>query len=156
MQEQANYFENFATKCKEPSAKGVVQFMADFDAKCDFFTQLNIDCLLEIMFLATLSTHRGKQISSKLCEASIQLAEALNRGENVKVALDGSELSLDPTPKAVTAIFTSFISQRIGEKLGFKRSLIVNYDDLTFEGKKYSSKIDSRTPYTTVEYKLLG
>lgn len=155
-EEEANYFENFAAKCKEPAAKGVVQFMADFDNKCDIFKLLNIDGLLEIMFLATLPNHRNKQISSKLCEASILLAEKLYRGENVKVPLDGGDLSLEPVPKAVSAIFTSYISQRIGEKLGFTRALIVSYDDVTFEGRKFSSKIDSKTPYVTVEYKGIG
>lgn len=129
--------------------------MADFDSRCDLFSLLQIDCLVEIMFLATLPNHRGKQISSKLCEASILLAQTLYGGENVKVPLDGGVLSLEPVPKAVSAIFTSFISQRIGKKLGFTRGLVVSYDDIEFEGRKYSSKIDSRTPFTTVEYKRL-
>lgn len=129
--------------------------MADFDNKCDIFSLLNIDSLLEIMFLATLPIHRQKQISSKLCEASLLLAKKLYCGENVKVPLDGSDLSLEPVPKAVSAIFTSFISQRIGEKLGFTRALVVSYDDVTYEGKKYSDRIDSETPYLTVEYKRI-
>lgn len=128
----------------------------DFDNRCDLFTLLDVDCLFEIMFMATLPSHRGKQISSKLCEASILLAETLNRGENVKVSLDGGSLSLEPVPKVIWAIFTSFISQRIGEKLGFMRELIVSYDELMFEGQKYSSKIDSKTPSCTIEYKRLN
>lgn len=129
--------------------------MADIDARCDLFTLLNVDCILEIMFLATHPNFRGKQISTKLCEASIELTDTLRKGTNVKVALNGGELPLEPVPKAVSAIFTSFITQRIGEKLGFLRGILVSYDELEFQGRKYSSKIDRRTPFTTVEYKRL-
>lgn len=129
--------------------------MAELDSKCDLFTLLNVDCIFEIMFLATHPIYRGRQISTKLCEASIQLAQRLNCGENVKVSLDGSDLKLEPTPKAVSAIFTSFITQRIGEKLKFSTALVVNYNDISFEGETYSSKIDAKSRYTTVEYKLL-
>lgn len=130
--------------------------MVDFDKRCNLFKILNVDCLLEILFLSTLPAHRGKKISSKLCEASLMLAEALYRGENVKVSVDGGDLSLEPVPKAVWSIFTSFITQRLGEKFGFKREVVVSYDDLSYEGEKYSSKIDAKTPYATIEYKRLG
>lgn len=155
VKEYENYFHNYYAKCKEPSTKAVLEFMMDFDGRCDLFSALNVDCLLEIMFLATLPSHRGKKISLKLCEASLLLAEALCGGDNVKVPLDDEILSLEPAPKVVWAIFTSFISQRIGEKLGFTRELAVSYDDLTYDGEKYSSKIDSKTPNVTIEYKRI-
>lgn len=129
--------------------------MIDADAHCDLFKHLNIDCLVELMFLAVLPSHKNRGIGFSLCEASVNLVKSLNNGENVKVSLDGSALPLEPRPKAVSAIFTSFISQKIGKKLGFTKASEISYEKFEYQGKTFACRIGPSTPATTVEYLIL-
>lgn len=148
---EENYFEKFAAACKFESSKALVQFMIDSDAECDLFKYYDIDCLLELMFMATLPEYRGKGIAQKLTEISIELAKTLLQGENVKVSLDGSELPLEPRPKVVSAIFTSFKTQRLGQKLGFTKTAEISYEKFIFKGKSFASRISDSTTATTLE-----
>lgn len=153
--DQEDYFVKYASKCNEKPSEAVLEFMADVDAKCDLFGLLGADAILEIMFLGTSTEHRGKHVSTKLCEASIEAAEALREGRNVRVGLEGERLESKVAPKAVSAIFTSFITQRIGRKLGFTVALSLDYDELEYEGKKYSETAGPETTCCTVEYKRI-
>lgn len=129
--------------------------MIDSDSACDLFKHYNIDCLMEIMFIATLREYRGKGIGKTLIESSMMLAQELNEGNNVKVSIDGSELEIEPIPKLVSAISTSFITQKIVKSLGFKRIVEISYEDFMFKGKTYASKLDNKTSCTTLDsYKL--
>lgn len=149
--EYKNYLQNYIEKSKEMATKELLKLTMDFEEKCDFFKILNVDCSLEIMCLATLPTHRGMKIASRLCKATLMLAEALYRGENVKVSLDDVYLTLDWTPKVVWGTFTSPISQKIAKKLGFFQELVLSQDDLICYGKKYSDK----TKKIIFQYKLV-
>ncbi|GJQ70621.1 hypothetical protein Trydic_g23012 [Trypoxylus dichotomus] len=71
------YFEKFAASCKEPAAKALVLFMKEADEACDLFNKCQTDCLLELMFLATLSEYKRKGIATKLSEATIKLGKLL-------------------------------------------------------------------------------
>lgn len=156
-EEESNYFQNYLSGCKYPSSRGVLQFMIDADAECNLFEQCNVDCLLEIMFLGTLPEFRGRKIATKLCEVSIKLAQSLKMGDNVKVSVDNADqqLPLQPVPKLVSAIFTSFISQRIGNSLGFQVAMDISYEKFIFNGQTYASKLGpmNKTKSTTLAFK---
>lgn len=129
--------------------------MKEADESCDLFGCCNADCMLELMFLATLRERRGKGIAKKLSEASIQLGKALLNGKNMKQNLTDEELPLDPRPKAVTALFTSCISQNIGKSLGFVKALEIDFNRWNFDGKTFAERIGPETPCVTLEYKCL-
>lgn len=145
------YFENFAKNCKQDASKGLVQFMIDADAACNLFEHYGVDCLLEIMFLATLPEYRKMGMGGKLTEISIELARKLFKGEMVKVPIDDAKLELDPVPKVVSAIFTSCITQKIGQNYGFNKTVEISFEKFFYKGKTFASKIGDHTPSTTLE-----
>ncbi|KAI4465525.1 n-acetyltransferase-related [Holotrichia oblita] len=147
------YFEKFAANCKEPSAKALVMFMKEADESCDLFGYCNADCVLELMFLATLREYRGKGIAKALSEASIKLGKLLLEGKDFKQSLTDTKLPLEPIPKAATALFTSLITQKIGQKLGFIKAMELYYKDMNFDGKTFAERIGPQTPSVTLEYK---
>lgn len=149
------YFEKFAASCKEPSAKALVMFMKEADECCDLFGYCNADCVLELMFLATLKEHRGKGIAKALSEASIKFGSLLLAGKDLKQSLTGTKLPLEPIPKAVTALFTSLITQNIGKKLGFIKVKELYYKDMEFDGKTFAERIGPEPSSVTVEYLIL-
>lgn len=126
--------------------------MLDVDVECDLFNVCKVDCMLEIMFIAVLREYRGSHIGVNLFEVSINLAKMLKSGENCKVPLNDEVLTAEPIPKAVCAIFTSNVTQNIGKKFHFCTAKKISYDKFVFNGKKFSERIGSETPFTTVEY----
>lgn len=132
--------------------------MIDADATCNLFEHCRVDCLLEIMFLGTIPECRGRKIATKLCEVSIKLAQLLKTGENIKVSVDNdNQLPLQPVPKLVSAIFTSFISQRIGKTLGFQVAVDISYEKFTYNGQTYAEKLGpaNKTTSTTLAFKQI-
>lgn len=125
--------------------------MIDSDASCNLFELYNVDCLMEIMFMATLPEYRGKGIGRKLIEVSIDLAKELHLGNNIKVSIDDKQLQLEPVPKLVSAIYTSFITQKLGKALGFTKVAEISFETFMYKGKSFASRIGDHTPSTTVE-----
>lgn len=151
----SSYFQEYLSDCICPSSRAVVQFMMDTDAACDLFELCGVDCLLEIMFLGTLPQFRGKGVATKLCEVSVTLAHLLKTGRNIKLPVDNKHLHPHPVPKLVSAIFTSFISQKIGKSLGFQIATSINYEKFVYNGQTYASKLGSETTSTILEYKYV-
>lgn len=115
-----------------------------------------VDCSLEIMFLATLREHRDKKLAKLLCEVSIQLGKKLRDGPVAKISVQdlGVEYSsMKPRnvsslqPKICQAIWTSFISQKIGKALGFLVNLRVPYVEFEHNGKTYAERIGPESPF---------
>ncbi|KAG5890464.1 hypothetical protein JTB14_012754 [Gonioctena quinquepunctata] len=149
------YFENYSKTCKHASSKSIVIFMHFADSKCDLFEHCKVDCLLEIMFLATLPEFMKRGIGTKLCEVSTELAKRLLNGENVKQSVDGEVLKLEPVPKLVAALFTSPNPQKIGRTLDWKIAGTVSYDDFFHEGKSLSSLLRKKVADATVQFKTI-
>lgn len=110
---------------------------------------------MELLFLGTLPEYQKKGIAKKLCEISVNIAQKLYSGLNVKQALDGMKLSLEPVPEIATAIFTSFISQKIGRELGFEVAAEKSYRKLEIMGEIYDNSA-SDTDMIQVQYKKLS
>lgn len=129
--------------------------MIDADGSYNLFENLKINSLVELMFLATLPEYKQRGIGMGLCKASIDLTKCLFNGENVKVSITDEPLELEPRPQAVSAIYTSFISQKIGAKLGFVEAISISYEKFKYKGNTFASKIGPSTPNTSLQYLLL-
>jgi ribosomal protein S18 acetylase RimI-like enzyme len=154
-QKSQPFFENFRKTFKNPKSLKIIDFITSSDDHCDLFEHCKVDCLMEILFLGTLPEYRKMGIAKKLCELSVDVAQKLYDGVNVKKCVDGKDLTLEPVPKVVYAIFVSFISQRIGKELGFEIAAERSNRRLELMGQVFENP-NSETATTTIEYKMLG
>lgn len=148
------YLPNYRDSCKTPQAKALIQFMIDIDSECNLFESINVDCVIEIMFLAVMPDYLGKGIAKQLNQLSVDIIRKLYDGENIKISLTGDSLPLGPRPLAVSAYYTSVVTQKIGEKQGFQRAASISYDKWSYNGKLFSETIGPETPNATVDYFL--
>lgn len=114
--------------------------MADADDACNLFEYFKVKCLLELMFLVVVPSHRNKKIGENLANKTIEVAKELSEGENVKV---------------VAALFTSSISQKVGRKCGFEIAATILYRDVFSSGKEWAGKTEDQHPSAVLVYKLL-
>ncbi|XP_018575162.1 uncharacterized protein LOC108913973 [Anoplophora glabripennis] len=150
---EESFYDKHAKSCKHPASRGLIKFMMDVDATVDLFEQCNINCLLEVMFLAILPEFRKRGIGKKLCEISMRVAKSLNDGENVKQAVEiGKSLPLEPVPQIVSALFTSPTSQKIGRALKWEIVARSSYEEHFHEGRSYASVLGKDNPCTTLEF----
>lgn len=144
LSDEKSFFESFKdNKCKSEQSKSLMQFMINVDSRVDLFKIFDTNCLLEIMFLATIPEYMGKAIGHKLCEYSIELGRELKNG-TFKGYLP-SDLK-NRKPKIVSAILTSTYSQKIGDRLDFQRIVEAFYNEFEFDGKTYSDRIGEIHP----------
>ncbi|PSN33295.1 hypothetical protein C0J52_21151 [Blattella germanica] len=129
------------------------------EGRVDVFAHYGVSCVLEHMFLATLTEFYGRGVGRRLVRATEDVAKALAKGEDVIAPLQESTnpWKNGPPPKvqALMAIFTSSISQKIGNSLGWDQLAIVNHDELFFEGKPYSYRIGPDHPTSILMGKKL-
>lgn len=134
--------------------------MINVDSRIDLFKHYNADCILEVMFLATLKKYRERRIGELLVSSSIELGRQLFRGKAVKTPVDVDEFegitNVDSIPSLVSAIMTSVYSQKISDKLGFDALIDVSYDEFIFAGKKFSERIGSRNKTSRLVAKRLS
>ncbi|XP_011869728.1 PREDICTED: uncharacterized protein LOC105563058 isoform X2 [Vollenhovia emeryi] len=142
---EKSFFENFSDNCRYKSSKGMTDFMIDVDSRIDLFKHYKVNCILEIMFLATLPAYGKRRIGEMLIASSLELGKELSRDKHVKIPITvhGSNEMTNATavPALVSAIMTSNYSYRIAMKLCFNALLEVSYDDYEHNGKKYSERI---------------
>lgn len=153
LSDEPDFFDDF-NKHHVQSANGklLMQYMVDVDQKCDLFAHFNADCLLEIMFLATLPEFKGRSIGKILCQYSIDLADELRQGKNLEIL---PEKDRHRRPTLVSAIFTSNISQKIGDALKFEHLATVLYVDCTYAGKTFAERIGNTHPSSILMAKPL-
>jgi GNAT superfamily N-acetyltransferase len=129
------------------------------EGKVDVFAHYGINCILELMFLATLTEFHGRGIGRRLVQATEEVANALARGEDVIAPLqeDTNPWKNHSVPRvqALMAIFTSTISQKIGTSLGWEQLAIVKHDELFFEEEPYSLRIGPDHPTSVLMGKKL-
>nr|XP_040228774.2 uncharacterized protein LOC120953135 [Anopheles coluzzii] len=153
--EDGNYFEQFRdTKCTTDSSRALMQYMITMDAKVNLFERFRVDCLLEIMFLATLPSYAGHGIATRLVEESVQLAKQLKCGKVVPTGGDErSGTVVAKQPQLVSALFTSRISQRVGEKVGFTVINQVPHAEFVYRGQTFSDRAGPEHPFSTLVVK---
>lgn len=119
--------------------------MIAVDSRINLFKHYYVDCILEIMFLATLHTYGNRRIGEMLVISSLELGNELRRGKNVRIPItihgNNEVTNADAVPTLASAIMTSTYSSRIAMKLHFDQLLEIPYDEIEYDGKKYSEKI---------------
>lgn len=148
-----HFLENFARTLKNSKSVDIIYMIINTEKLCDLFELLQVDCVMEIFLLGTSNEYRRQGIAEKLCRFSVEVAQKLHNGVNVKQPVDGSPVTLEPVPQAVTAIFSSPVSQRIGRKLGLQ--VAAEHDNSKVELKDRVLEIPGETTTTTLEYKKL-
>ncbi|KAJ9596512.1 hypothetical protein L9F63_012454, partial [Diploptera punctata] len=137
-------------KDHDPSFVEVINYLTEVEGRVDVFSHYGVTCVLEHMFLATLTEFYGRGIGRRLVKATEDVSKALARGEDVIAPLneDTNPWKGGPPPRvqAIMAIFTSAISQKIGNSLGWDKLAVVSHDELFFEGKPYSYRIGPDHP----------
>ncbi|XP_011171947.2 uncharacterized protein LOC105204547 [Solenopsis invicta] len=145
---EESFFEHFRDNCQYKSSKALMNFMIDMDSRINLFKHYYVNCILEIMFLATLPAYGKRRIGEMLITSSLELGNKLRHGKNVRipVMIHGSNevTNADAIPTLASAIMTSSYSQRIAIKLHFDQVLEVQYDQFEFNGKKFSERIDQK------------
>lgn len=115
-----------------------MNYMINMDQRINVFDQFNIDCVIEIMFLATIPEFERMGIGCDLTQYSVALTKELWRGigaEHIDEGLRGR------VPKGVAALWTSSYSAKIGKKLGFEVLNTVPYKEFAFNGKSFDERI---------------
>lgn len=119
-----------------------MNFVIEVERQYNLFNHFQTDCLFEISFLATHFEYGKKSIGTALCEYSIQLAKEIKHGQCrdlLKTDLRGSHYK----PAAVSAIFTSKFSQRVGEALGLKALFKFQYSEYIYNGTTLAEHINN-------------
>ncbi|KAJ3657145.1 hypothetical protein Zmor_016170 [Zophobas morio] len=98
---------------------------------------------------------KGKGIAKKLSEITLEIGTSLAKGVNVRKSLDGTELPLGPRPKVISAMFATIATQKIGRHLGFEMVAEKFYNEMEFQGTKFSDVITNGSTKITLEYKRL-
>ncbi|KAK9294948.1 hypothetical protein QLX08_010590 [Tetragonisca angustula] len=138
-------FESFSENCKYKSSKALVDFIINMDARINLFKHYNTDCILEIMFLATLPNYQKRRIGELLVSTSIEVAKELKKGNTVKTPVtindDNKIHNLEGLPNLVSALMTSNYSQKIAAKCGFENLASISFEEFEFKGKTFNERI---------------
>ncbi|KAH8330364.1 hypothetical protein KR067_001727 [Drosophila pandora] len=124
---------------KSPEARRLMDFMIEVDEKIDVCAMYNMDCFCELMFLATLPTHERLGLGRALSKFTIELTQELANGKGLE---DIDEKLRSLRPAAVTALWTSSFSQKVGKATDFKVINTVSYSDFEFNGKRFDERIN--------------
>lgn len=139
-----SFFEEFRdSSCHSPNSKCLMDYMINMDQRINVFDEFHIDCVIEIMFLATIPEFERRGIGHDLTKYSISLAKELWKGagnEQIKETLKNK------IPKAVVALWTSSFSAKIGTKIGFEVINAVPYNEFSFNGKTFDERIGPSHP----------
>ncbi|KAH8406934.1 hypothetical protein KR222_000363, partial [Zaprionus bogoriensis] len=137
---EAPFFHKF---CQEethsPQGKCLMNFMITVDEMVDVCAVYDFDCVLELMFLATLPSYGRLGLGRALVESTIQLTRELGQGQNLE---DVAENLRDKRPKAVTALWTSRFTQKIGKDVGFTVVNTTPFSQFEYNGKRFDERID--------------
>uniref|UniRef100_T1PH90 Acetyltransferase n=1 Tax=Musca domestica TaxID=7370 RepID=T1PH90_MUSDO len=125
-------------KAHSPQAQSLMDFMIDVDAEYDVFDKFNFKCTCELMFLATLPEWGCKGIGKALTQHTIDLTRELKNGKGLEFIHPSLR---HRRPEAVTVLWTSNYSQKVGKAVGFKSMNSVPYTKFHFNGKSFSERI---------------
>ncbi|XP_066156145.1 uncharacterized protein [Euwallacea fornicatus] len=150
--ETSEFYPKYIKSCQHNAAKNVAKWMQDMGKIFDIFEYCKVKSGVEIMFVGILPEYRRRGIAKKLFEVSIDVARGLNRGEDVRISIDEEALEVAPPPEIVTAICTSFVTQKIAEDLKFKRAKEFSFSKFVYDGVALESRVPSGTDSITYEY----
>ncbi|XP_052836767.1 LOW QUALITY PROTEIN: uncharacterized protein LOC128252765 [Drosophila gunungcola] len=136
-----HFFLKFRNEsAKSPQARGLMDFMIEVDGRTDVCAMYNMDCFCELMFLATLPSHERLGLGRSLSQFTIQLTQELADGKGTE---DIDEKLRSKRPAAVTALWTSSFSQKVGKATNFKVLNAISYSEFEYNGKRFDERISS-------------
>lgn len=122
-----------------------MDFIINMDARINLFEHYNINCIFEIMFLATLPNYQKRRIGELLVCTSIEIAKELKKGNTVKIPVtindDNKIHNLEALPSLVSALMTSNYSQKIAAKCRFENLASISFKEFEFKGKTFNERI---------------
>ncbi|XP_017119566.1 uncharacterized protein LOC108141002 [Drosophila elegans] len=134
-----HFFLKFRNEsAKSPQARGLMDFMIEVDGRTDVCAMYNMDCFCELMFLATLPSHERLGLGRSLSQFTIQLTQELAEGKGME---DIDEKLRSKRPAAVTALWTSSFSQKVGKATNFKVLNAIPYSEFEYNGKRFDERI---------------
>ncbi|XP_017005849.2 uncharacterized protein [Drosophila takahashii] len=123
---------------KSPQARRLMDFMIEVDERIDVCDMYNMDCFCELMFLATLPSHERLGLGRSLSHFTIELTKELAEGKGLE---NIDENLRSKRPAAVTALWTSSFSQKVGKATNFKVLNTVPYSEFEYDGKRFDERI---------------
>ncbi|XP_017083423.2 uncharacterized protein LOC108116192 [Drosophila eugracilis] len=135
-----NFFLKFRNEdVKSPQARRLMDFMIEVDDRIDVCAIYNMDCFCELMFLATLPSHERMGLGRSLSQFTIELTKELADGKGLD---DIDEKLRSKRPAAVTALWTSSFSQKVGKATNFEVLNVVSYSEFEYNGKRFDERIN--------------
>ncbi|XP_060647711.1 uncharacterized protein LOC132785575 [Drosophila nasuta] len=135
-----NFFVKFLKEqVHSPQALRLMDYMITMDSKIDVCAVYNMDCVNELMFLATLPEFGRLGLGRSLVDVTIQFTQELSQGKGLE---DIAEELRELRPAAVTALWTSVFTQKIGKDVGFTVLNTVPYSEFEYNGKRFDERID--------------
>lgn len=124
---------------KSPQARRLMDFMIEVDGRIDVCAMFNMVCFCELMFLATLPSHERLGLGRSLSQFTIELTKELAEGKSLE---DIDDKLRSKRPAAVTALWTSRFSQKVGKATDFKVINTVSYSEFEYKGKRFDERIN--------------
>ncbi|KAJ8716221.1 hypothetical protein PYW08_013506 [Mythimna loreyi] len=137
-------------RCKRPSTKAMMDFIVERDSKCNYFDRYDVDCFCEIMFLGTKPEHRQKGLAKLLLKTAVEVAKKVREGAitpltiadlGPKYAFMKPRKPIMTPPQLCTALWSSAVTKKCGDSLGFTTLEVFSYDDLIYNGKPCSARL---------------
>jgi len=137
---------------RNPENQTLKLVSVQMEEKVDIFKHYGITTIMDHMFLVTHHEYYRQSIGRGLVAATVEIARALNRGEDVTVPISYESYpwknKTPPKVQAVIALFTSPISQKIAQSSGWEEIFVFKYDQLFYKVKSYRSRLDENNQTT--------
>ncbi|XP_037025377.1 uncharacterized protein LOC119066825 [Bradysia coprophila] len=138
--EPSEYFMFRKQNTNSDHGKMLLKIMMEIDQSIDCYEYFETDCIFDLSFLCTIPGYARKSVGKMLTFYSVELARELKNGKSLNL-LPEHLRSSNPVPGAITAVFSSNYSQKIGFDLGFETLSKWSFADFEFKGKQLSERI---------------
>lgn len=151
--EESDYFVNRTRNTQSDSGKALLQIMKEVDRAFDCYKYFETDCIFDLSFLSTLIPgYEKKSIGKMLSLYSMQLATELAEGKGLELLPENLR---NYRPGAITAVFSSNYSKKIGQDLGFETLHEAFFTEFSYKGKTLAERITGGHQSMTVAGKKL-
>uniref|UniRef100_A0A1A9WRU4 N-acetyltransferase domain-containing protein n=1 Tax=Glossina brevipalpis TaxID=37001 RepID=A0A1A9WRU4_9MUSC len=139
---------------ESPNMDKIGEIMHHLETSFDIYKEWQVKCIIELTFLSTRTEFTRRGLALMLAEFTLNYGHKLKE-EDSKETLELPAHLKGQRPEAITSVFTSRFSQRVGEKLGFVTLSCEEYAKFSFEGKSFAEKIDPQHKYIIFAAKRL-
>lgn len=122
------------------NGKMLLKMMMEVDQSVDCYKYFDTDCIFDLSFLCTIPGYERKSVGKMLTFYAVELARDLKNGKNLTL-LPENLRSSGHLPGAITAVFSSNYSQKIGFHLGFETLSKSFFSNYIFNGKPLTERI---------------